>query len=173
VSCIIKKEESPIVVPLLVSEDEGTKSEERSLLPSLRYPTSGHSSSRASSWLSSYHTHSPALRYSPVLPSDPSKIANSPWGTHRLGTRLSPRSNYQLHPRPLVQKFTDAYQSYQLHSTQSIPVRQLDQAAGVRCQKLNCNATEHTHIPGVRCQKLKRTDIRLAGSMYRVTNNHT
>jgi hypothetical protein len=52
-------------------------------------------------------------------------------------------------------------------------VRQLDQAAGVRCQKLNCNATEHTNIPGVRCQKLKRTDIGLAGSMYRVNNNHT
>jgi hypothetical protein len=52
-------------------------------------------------------------------------------------------------------------------------VRQLDQAAGVRCQKLNCNATEHTNIPGVRCQKLKSTDIGLAGSMYRVTNNHT
>jgi hypothetical protein len=36
-----------------------------------------------------------------------------------------------------------------------ICVRQLDQAAGVRCQKL------------------KSTDIGLAGSMYRVTNNHT
>jgi hypothetical protein len=52
-------------------------------------------------------------------------------------------------------------------------VRQLDQAAGVRCQKLNCNATEHTNIPGVRCQKLKSTDIGLAGSMDGVTNNHT
>jgi hypothetical protein len=67
---IKKKEESPIVVPLLVSEDEETKSEERSPLPSLRYPTSSHSSSRASSRLSSYRTRSPALRYSPVRRGD-------------------------------------------------------------------------------------------------------
>jgi hypothetical protein len=52
-------------------------------------------------------------------------------------------------------------------------VRQLDQAAGVRCQKLFCYATEHTNIPGVRCQKLKSTDIGLAGSMDGATNNHT
>jgi hypothetical protein len=70
VSFIVKKEESPIVVPLLVSEDEETKSEERSPLPSLRYPTSSHSPSRASSRLSSYRTHSPALRYSPVRRGD-------------------------------------------------------------------------------------------------------
>jgi hypothetical protein len=65
VSITIKKEESPIIVPLLVSEDEQTKSEERSPLPSLCYPSSSHSSSRASSWLSSYRTRTPALRYSP------------------------------------------------------------------------------------------------------------
>jgi hypothetical protein len=70
VSITIKKEESPIVVPLLVSEDEETKFEERSPLPSLRYPTSSHSPSRASSRLSSYHTRSPALRYSPVRRGD-------------------------------------------------------------------------------------------------------
>jgi hypothetical protein len=70
VSITIKKEESPIVVPLLVSEDEETKSEERSPLPSLRYPTSSHSPSRASSRLSSYRTRSPALRYSPVRRGD-------------------------------------------------------------------------------------------------------
>jgi hypothetical protein len=70
VSFIIKKEESPIVVPLLVSEDEETKSEERSPLPSLCYPTSSSSSSRASSRLSSYRTRSPALRYSPVRRGD-------------------------------------------------------------------------------------------------------
>jgi hypothetical protein len=70
VSFIIKKEESPIVVPLLVSEDEETKSEERSPLPSLCYPTSSHSPSRASSRLSSYCTRSPALRYSPVRRGD-------------------------------------------------------------------------------------------------------
>jgi hypothetical protein len=70
VSFTVKKEESPIVVPLLVSEDEETKSEERSPLPSLRYPTSSHSPSRASSRLSSYRTRSPALRYSPVRRGD-------------------------------------------------------------------------------------------------------
>jgi hypothetical protein len=70
VSIIIKKEESPIVVPLLVSEDEETKSEERSPLPSLRYPSSTPSSSRASSRLSSYRTRSPALRFSPVRRGD-------------------------------------------------------------------------------------------------------
>jgi hypothetical protein len=70
VSFIVKKEESPIVVPLLVSEDEETKSEERSPLPSLRYPTSSHSPSRASSRLSSYRTRSLALRYSPVRRGD-------------------------------------------------------------------------------------------------------
>jgi hypothetical protein len=70
VSITIKKEESPIVVPLLVPEDEETKSEERSPLPSLRYPTPSHSSSRASSRLSSYRTRSPALRYSPVRRGD-------------------------------------------------------------------------------------------------------
>jgi hypothetical protein len=70
VSFTVKKKESPIVVPLLVSEDEETKSEERSPLPSLRYPTSSPSSSRASSRLSSYRTRSPALRYSPVRRGD-------------------------------------------------------------------------------------------------------
>jgi hypothetical protein len=70
VSIIVKKEKSPIVVPLLVAEDEETKSEERSPLPSLRYPSSTPSSSRASSRLSSYRTRSPALRYSPVRRGD-------------------------------------------------------------------------------------------------------
>jgi hypothetical protein len=70
VSFTVKKEESPIVVSLLVSEDEETKSEERSPLPSLRYPTSSHSPSRASSQLSSYCTRLPALRYSPVRRGD-------------------------------------------------------------------------------------------------------
>jgi hypothetical protein len=69
VSIIIKKEESPIVVPLLVSEDEETKSEERSALPSLQYPSSS-SQSGPSSRLSSYRTRSPALRYSPVRRGD-------------------------------------------------------------------------------------------------------
>jgi hypothetical protein len=70
VSIIVKKEEPPIVVPLLVSEDEEIKSEERSPLPSLYYPSSTPSSSRASSRLSSYHTCSPTLRYSPVRRGD-------------------------------------------------------------------------------------------------------
>jgi hypothetical protein len=70
VSIIVKKEESPIVVPLLVAEDEETKSEECSPLPSLRYPSSTPSSSRASSWLSLYRTRSPALCYSPVRRGD-------------------------------------------------------------------------------------------------------
>jgi hypothetical protein len=70
VSFTVKKEESPIAVPLLVAEDEETKSEERSPLPSLRYPTPSHSPSRASSRLSSYRTRSPALRYSPVRQGD-------------------------------------------------------------------------------------------------------
>jgi hypothetical protein len=70
VSIIIKKEESPIVVPLLVSEDEETKFEECSPLPSLRYPSSTPSSSRASSRLSLYCTRSPALYYSPVRRGD-------------------------------------------------------------------------------------------------------
>jgi hypothetical protein len=69
VSIIIKKEESPIVVPLLISEDEETKSEERSPLPSLQYPSSS-SRSGPSSRLSSYRTRSPALRYSPVRRGD-------------------------------------------------------------------------------------------------------
>jgi hypothetical protein len=69
VSLVIKKEESPIVVPLLVSEDEETKSEERSPLPSLQYPSSS-SRSGPSSRLSSYRTRSPALRYSPVRRGD-------------------------------------------------------------------------------------------------------
>jgi hypothetical protein len=69
VSLVIKKEESPIVVPLLVSEEEETKSEERSPLPSLQYPSSS-SRSGPSSRLSSYRTRSPALRYSPVRRGD-------------------------------------------------------------------------------------------------------
>jgi hypothetical protein len=69
VSIIIKKEEFPIVVPLLVSEDEETKSEERSPLPSLQYPSSSPRSG-PSSRLYSYRTRSPALCYSPVRRGD-------------------------------------------------------------------------------------------------------
>ena len=61
---IVIKKESPIIVPLLVSEDEETKSEERSPLPSLCYPSSP-SSSRASSQLLLYRTHLPTHRFSP------------------------------------------------------------------------------------------------------------
>jgi hypothetical protein len=70
VSIIIKKDESSIIVPLLVSEYEETKSEECSPLPGLHYPTSSPSSSRASSLLSLYCTRSPALRYSGVKRGD-------------------------------------------------------------------------------------------------------
>jgi hypothetical protein len=68
VSIVIKKEEPPIVVPLHISADEEIKREERSPLPSLQYPSTSHS--RASSRLSSYRTHSPALRFSPIRRGD-------------------------------------------------------------------------------------------------------
>jgi hypothetical protein len=69
VSIVIKKEESPIVVPLHISADKEIKSEERSPLPSLRYPSTS-SRSGPSSRLSSYRTRSPALRFSPVRRGD-------------------------------------------------------------------------------------------------------
>ena len=56
----MKKEESPIVVPLLGSGDKETKSES---IPSLHYPSSSSSTSRASSWLSSYCIHLPAHHF--------------------------------------------------------------------------------------------------------------
>jgi hypothetical protein len=68
VSIVIKKEESPIVVPLHISADEEIKREERSPLPSLQYPSTSHS--RASSRLSSYRTRSPALQFSPIRRGD-------------------------------------------------------------------------------------------------------
>jgi hypothetical protein len=69
VSIVIKKEESPIVVPLHISADKEIKSEERSPLPSLRYPSTS-SRSGPSSRLSSYHTRSPALRFTSVRRGD-------------------------------------------------------------------------------------------------------
>jgi hypothetical protein len=69
VSITIKKEESPIVVPLHISADEEIKREERSPLPSLRYPSTS-SRSGPSSRLSSYRTRSPALCFSPVRRGD-------------------------------------------------------------------------------------------------------
>jgi hypothetical protein len=69
VSIVIKKEESPIVVPLHISADEEIKSEEQSPLPSLRYPSTC-SQSGPSSRLSFYRTCSPALRFSPVRRGD-------------------------------------------------------------------------------------------------------
>jgi hypothetical protein len=69
VSIVIKKEESSIVVPLHISADKEIKREEQSPLPSLRYPSTSHCSG-PSSWLSSYRTLSPALRYSPVRRGD-------------------------------------------------------------------------------------------------------
>jgi Arc/MetJ-type ribon-helix-helix transcriptional regulator len=69
VSIVIKKEESPIVVPLHISADEEIKREERSPLPSLQYPSTSHRSG-PSSRLSSYRTRSPALRFSPIRRGD-------------------------------------------------------------------------------------------------------
>jgi hypothetical protein len=68
-SIVIKKEESPIVVPLHISADEEIKSKERSPLPSLRYPSTS-SRSGPSSRLSSYCTRSPTLRFSSVRRGD-------------------------------------------------------------------------------------------------------
>jgi hypothetical protein len=122
VSFIAKKEESPIVVPLLVSEDKETKSEERSPFPSLRYPTSSSSSSRASSRLSSYCTCLPALRYLPVRRGDcyspysfSSRVSvlvltsySSSVGTIflRLVSLYVPRRVHFLFPFPLVTDLT-------------------------------------------------------------------
>jgi hypothetical protein len=65
VSIVIKKDESPIVVPLHISADEEIKRDERSPLPSLHYPSTS-SRSGPSSRLLSYHTRSSALRFSPI-----------------------------------------------------------------------------------------------------------
>jgi hypothetical protein len=80
VSIVIKKEESPIVVPLHISADEAIKREERSPLPSLQYPSTSHS--RASSQLSSYRTCLPALCFSPI------KRGNSLDSTYHLATPI-------------------------------------------------------------------------------------
>ena len=84
VAIVIKKEESPIVVPLHTSADEEIKSEERSPLPSLHYPSTS-SSSRPPSRLSSYHTCLPPHRFSPYRRGDlfdstyhPAAIIRSP-----------------------------------------------------------------------------------------------
>jgi hypothetical protein len=52
-----------------MSADEEIKREERSPLPSLRYPSTGHHSG-PSSRLSSYCTRSPVLRFSPIRRGD-------------------------------------------------------------------------------------------------------
>ena len=92
VSIIIKKEESPIIVPLLESGDEGTKSEEHSPLPSLCYPSSS-SSSRASSRLSLYHTRSSTHCFSPY------RRGNSSDSTYHPASTVS----YIRSPTPLEQ----------------------------------------------------------------------
>ena len=88
VSIVIKKEESPIIVPLLGSGNEETKSEEHSPLPSLCYPSSS-SSSRASSRLSSYCTHSPAHRFLPYWRDNSSDSTYHPASIIRLPTPLA------------------------------------------------------------------------------------
>jgi hypothetical protein len=87
VSIVIKKEESPIVVPLHISADEEIKSEERSPLPSLRYPSTS-SRSGPSSRLSSYRTRSPALHFSPVRRGDSLDSTYHPVTPIRLPTPL-------------------------------------------------------------------------------------
>jgi hypothetical protein len=75
------------MVPLHISADEEIKSEERSLLPSLRYPSTS-SRSGPSSRLSSYHTRSPALRFSPVRRGDSLDSTYHPATPIRLPTPL-------------------------------------------------------------------------------------
>ena len=87
-SIVIKKEESSIIVPLLRSGDEETKSEERSALPSLCYPSSP-SSSRASSQLSLYHTCLPTHRFSPYWRGDSSNSTYHPASIIRSPTPLA------------------------------------------------------------------------------------
>jgi hypothetical protein len=75
------------VVPLHISADEKIKSEERSPLPSLWYPSTS-SRSGPSSRLSSYHTRSPALRFSPVRRGDSLNSTYHPATPIRLPTPL-------------------------------------------------------------------------------------
>ena len=88
VSIVIKKEESPIEVPLHTSEDEEIKREERSPLPSLQYPSTS-SSSRPSSRLSSYCTRSPPHCFSPYQRGDSSDSTYHPASIIRSPTPLA------------------------------------------------------------------------------------
>ena len=88
VAIVIKKEEFPIVVPLHTSADEEIKSEERSPLPSLHYPSTS-SSSRPPSRLSSYHTRSPPHRFSPYRRGDSSDSTYHLASIIRLPTPLA------------------------------------------------------------------------------------
>jgi hypothetical protein len=58
-----------MMIPLHISADEEIKREERSPLPSLRYPSTS-SRSGPSSRLLSYRTRSPTLRFSPIRRGD-------------------------------------------------------------------------------------------------------
>jgi hypothetical protein len=95
VSIIIKKEESPIVIPLHISADEEIKSEEQSPLPSLRYP-SASSRSGPSSRLSSYYIRSPALRFSPIRRGDSLDSTYHPATPIRSPTPLEQPIDWEL-----------------------------------------------------------------------------
>ena len=90
-SIVIKKEEFPIVVPLLGSGDKETKSKS---IPSLCYPSSSPSTSRASSRLSSYHTHWPAHHFSPYWRGDSSDSTYHPASIIRSPTPLEQPVNW-------------------------------------------------------------------------------
>ena len=114
-SIVIKKEESPIIVPLLVSEDKKNKPKEHSSLPSLPYPTSSPSPSRASSRLTLYHTCLPPHRFSPHrrgnsldLTYHPATIIRSPTPLHNpltggQSTIMELPPTPPLSPPPLAQ----------------------------------------------------------------------
>ena len=118
VSITIKKAESPIVVSLLGSGDKETKSEERSPLPSLRYPSSSSSSSRASSQLSSYHTCLPTHRFLPYWRGDSSDSTYHPACIIRSPTPLAqpvdwrPVYNHRLATDTTVVPFSSSSETY-------------------------------------------------------------
>ena len=115
VSIIIRKEESPIVVPLLGSGDEETKSES---IPSLCYPSSSPSTTRASSQLSSYHIHSPVQRFFPYWRGDLSDSMYHPTSIIRLPTPLAqpidwnPVYNYRTATNTTIISFSSSSETY-------------------------------------------------------------
>ena len=76
------------MVPLHTSADEEIKQEEQSPLPSLQYPSTSWSS-RRSSRLSSYYTHSPPYRFSPYQKGNSSDSTYHPSSIIRSPTPLA------------------------------------------------------------------------------------